>query len=282
MHSRDANRWGHYLVFFVCVPLAFAAWAAAIGMAPTPLLGLGVGFVYIATQVLAAWWINGLVAGWLAGLLRDYRPRLWQVLLGAFWIAWAPLVLFYYGQASFFASLFPKLAADAAVQTFSWDYVQELLRYSLPFLPLWIAAVYGYGRITGIWWFDSSEVRRTPVGKASDPDDAGNAELPVFLKRSKLTTDSKLLAVKAEEHYIHIYSQNESDMVRYRFGDALDQLDHGSGAQVHRSWWVCWDAVNQCRRKGKSLQLTLTNGLKVPVSLAHKAEVLDAVKRRSA
>ncbi|MDJ0927993.1 MAG: LytTR family DNA-binding domain-containing protein [Gammaproteobacteria bacterium] len=326
MHSRDANHAGggnsqtsfvggqaarpaghvlHFVVFFLLVPFGFAAWATAIGMTPAPLLGFGPGFVYIASQVLVAWWINGLVAGWLTGVLRDYRPRVWQILCAAFWIAWLPLIVFYYGHASFFASIFPELAADAAIQPFSWGYLLELLRYSLPFLPVWIAAVYGYNLITGVGWFDTNHIVGAPAGEATPlvteqvagaaaeqaappavnmvgaEGAAATATVPTFMKHSRLKPDSALLAVKADEHYIHIWNCNESDMLRYRFRDALEELDSNIGAQVHRSWWVRWDAINQCRRKGRSLRLTLSNGLRVPVSLAHKAAVLEAIKRRS-
>ena len=306
--STENTVWGlpsrlllHGSVFFLLIPAGIAFWLAAIGMSPAPEIGFQNALLYIISQMLVAWWVNGLVAGLLSGVLKNSRLRLWQILFISFWVAWIPLTVFYFGHASFFAALYPVLAPDAAIKPFSWGYIWELLRYSLPFLPIWMAAVYGYRYATGINWFGQrlvseslSEQTNHGESVAAGPPTmesdiavtnvpAGDApQIPAFVNRTRLPQQELPLAVKADEHYIHLWSDSDTDMVRYRFQDALAELDRSAGGQVHRSWWVRWDAISDSSRRGQSLSLTLVNGLQVPVSLSHKAEVLDIIQRQSA
>jgi len=292
--GRNQPRLLHGLVFFLALPIMFALWAAAIGMPPTPVIGLWGGILYISTQVVAAWWMNALVARLLTSLLSQYRLRLWVLLLLGFWLAWTPLTVFYFGHANFFATLYPALTADAAIRSFSWQYGWELLRYSIPFLPLWIGAVYGYRYATGVDWFGAQRAGLHVVptsdtdvlGRSQVADGArltarqgseGKTQVPEFIKRSHLPPHAIPVAIKADEHYVHVWTADSSDIVRYRFQDALTELEEEPGGQVHRSWWVRWDAVSTYSRRGQTLTLRLANDLDVPVSLAHKAAVLAAI-----
>jgi hypothetical protein len=282
-----------YLAFFVGLPLCFTLWAAAIGMAPAPALGFGNACLYIGTQVMAAWWGNGLGSHAVARLLRAYSPPLWLTLILGFWLMWIPLSIFYQGQHWFFEQIFPTLSHATQGPDFSWslDYFASLLRYSTPFLPIWMAAVYGYRVLTGSCWFEPSAGQTSGTQlREADPnsmtpgvEQAGAASVtsapavmiparPAFLAGSRIPVGAAICAIKAEEHYIQIWSDNHTDMVRYRFRDALQDLAAMDGAQIHRSWWINWDCVNGGRPRGRSMILTLRNGLVVPVSLAHVSE----------
>lgn len=86
----------------------------------------------------------------------------------------------------------------------------------------------------------------------------------------------KIISMQVEDHYVRVRSLNGSAMVLIRFSDALRGIAHVEGAQVHRSWWVATDAVTAIRKTGRTAQLTLSDGTKVPVSQPYLAQALKA------
>lgn len=264
-----------YAVFFLALPLLFALWATAIGMAPARMVSFDWAFLYIATQVSAAWWANALGSHLAARLAAGRQLPHALVLVAGFLIIWIPLGLFFKGHSALFQQLLPALATAMDKPAASWtlEYVLRFIRYSLPFLPIWIVAVYGYQVLGGVRWF--APVQPDPGAQAppSPAPVAGPAPAsPAFLATSRLPPGATVWAMKAEEHYLRIWSDGGTDLIRYRFRDAVQELAGQDGAQVHRSWWIHWDRVEGCRTRGRSMELNLPGGLLVPVSLSHKAE----------
>jgi hypothetical protein len=91
-----------------------------------------------------------------------------------------------------------------------------------------------------------------------------------------------LLAMGSEDHYVRLYSDRGDSLVAMRFADAVTALAESEGIQVHRSWWVAAGAVEAVNRAGEGLQLTLRNGLKVPVSRSFAQQVRKAWADRMA
>lgn len=99
---------------------------------------------------------------------------------------------------------------------------------------------------------------------------------PRFLARlTRLAgaTLDELLAVEAEDHYIKVHTSRGSELVYYRFADALDDLRGHDGLQVHRSFWVRRGAIQQVDTSGRHWMLVLVNGLCVPVSRANQGAI---------
>jgi hypothetical protein len=94
------------------------------------------------------------------------------------------------------------------------------------------------------------------------PDSTRHARL-ALLERVRPERRGALLAVKAEGHYLQVYTDAGSDLVLYRLSDALLELGAEDGAQVHRSWWVASRALAPQRHRDR---LVLANGVEVPVS----------------
>jgi hypothetical protein len=272
-------------VFFIGLPLACALWATAVGVGPARVLGFQSGLAYVGIQMLAAFCGNGLTALAAARMLRGFALPLWAVLLAGYALSWLPLYTFYLHHFAWFSQLFPEIVApmNRPPAGFTSQYLFHAARYSLPFIPMWLTAVYGYRFLTGVQFFNADDSPRLPrtapdatVAQAMTPEpaaltqDAGNA--PGFLAASRLPRGAVALAIKAEEHYIRIWSPSGTDIIRYRFSDAVRELADRNGCQVHRSWWINWDAVRNCRHRGRTLELVLDNGLEVPVSLAYKAD----------
>lgn len=117
-----------------------------------------------------------------------------------------------------------------------------------------------------------SEDGRVNDRPASDP--AGPSD-PALLGRLPAHLHRDILCLQVEDHYVRVHSALGSAMILMRFSDALRGLDHVEGAQVHRSWWVAASAVMLFRRAGRTAQLTLANGLIVPVSQPYVAAAAD-------
>lgn len=72
--------------------------------------------------------------------------------------------------------------------------------------------------------------------------------------------------VHAQEHYLEIGLENNVELVRGRMSDALEQLNNGDGIQLHRSWWVAAQEIDDFVKKGRDYKARLKSGALVPVA----------------
>ena len=112
-----------------------------------------------------------------------------------------------------------------------------------------------------------------PTGIDSDDNRVLGSAL-VALLPSKAGTD--ILALQAEDHYVRVYTSLGSALVRYRFGDAIRDLEALDGQQVHRSFWVRKSAVERLDTTANPWLITLRGGQQVPVSQAFRTAVRSA------
>ncbi len=101
-------------------------------------------------------------------------------------------------------------------------------------------------------------------------------EQPPFLEKVPGIRADEVLALQAEEHYVRVFHSSRgsegsegskgSELVHYRFGDAVREMPESLGTQVHRSWWVADRAVSAAERGARRWQLKLQSGHSVPVS----------------
>ena len=113
-----------------------------------------------------------------------------------------------------------------------------------------------------------TSVRATQVAAEALPPMIGNAVLPTGLADRlppRLGT-GRLIALKAEDHYLRIHTDLGSDIILMRMVDAVTLLDTTPGARVHRSWWVARKAVEGSSSIDGRTVLRLATGLAVPVS----------------
>ena len=113
---------------------------------------------------------------------------------------------------------------------------------------------------------------------AAPPVAAGPAPAPqpAFLDRLPAHLGSDLLALEMEDHYVRAHTALGSELILLRMRDAIAELGGIEGAQVHRSWWVARDAVEDVKRDGRNVRLVLPGGLEAPVSRTRVAELKDA------
>jgi DNA-binding LytR/AlgR family response regulator len=102
------------------------------------------------------------------------------------------------------------------------------------------------------------------------------------MSRLPAATYGKLIAMKAEDHYVRVYTDNGNSLVHYRFNDAVTDVAAQSGLQTHRSWWVREAEIVKLKTQGHRTHLILSSGLEVPVSRSYLNNVkrsLEEVKR---
>ncbi len=116
--------------------------------------------------------------------------------------------------------------------------------------------------------------QRVPAQTHAAPRDAAP---PAFLERlPPRLRGAELYAVRAEDHYLRLYTSRGEDMILMRLADALTELEGLEGAQVHRSWWVARSAVIDADRGNGRATFTLRGGAVAPVSRTYAAALRAA------
>ncbi len=112
-----------------------------------------------------------------------------------------------------------------------------------------------------------------PDSKDLPPEPAADT-LPspevLFQRRLPLDKRGALVRLEAQDHYLLVVTDQGSETLLMRLGDAADELA-GVGLRVHRSHWVSRAQVREhIRQKGRDI-LKMSNGEPVPVSRSYKA-----------
>lgn len=105
-------------------------------------------------------------------------------------------------------------------------------------------------------------------GQVTHAPPAGSPAAPVrFMERLPPRLKGAVIyAISAEDHYLKLHTSKGTDLILMRMSDAIVELEGLEGAQTHRSWWVARDAVENARREGDRMVLTIKGGVEAPVS----------------
>lgn len=115
-----------------------------------------------------------------------------------------------------------------------------------------------------------------PPAPESTPHNSSQTELHTPLHGRLPAGFPAILALSVEDHYTRVHAATRSEMVLMPLGEAIGMLPPEDGRQVHRSWWVAREALENHKREGRDIKLTLTNGLEVPVSRSKVQTLRDA------
>jgi hypothetical protein len=145
-------------------------------------------------------------------------------------------------------------------------------------MALWPAAI---GRIGLLAWYGQTLVVATGLalahGLAARPTGEAANRRPArpvagdFRSRLPASIGRDLIALQMEDHYVRAHTALGSALILIPLRQALAELAHVPGLQVHRSWWVARQAVVGTVQDGRNVRLKLVNGLLAPVSRAHVA-----------
>ena len=164
----------------------------------------------------------------------------------------------------------------AAIPTaFEVAWAEMLLRVERDLGPLDILAIAGDVALLSVPTLLLTHGFRAPPRAAFAPE-AVTSGARSLVARMEPRRRGDLLAVNSEDHYVRLYSDQGDELIAMRFGEALGMLAAGDGLQVHRRWWVAADAVESVARSGDGLELTLRNGMTVPVSRSYAQQVRKA------
>jgi hypothetical protein len=274
--------WLDGIIFFIGIPFAIAFIFSLVGIRLTADLPYPIALLYMNLHMFIAWWAMSTMATLLKFVFQSWRPPVTVICTLGFFVSLIPAAFMYNALGDYFSELYPVFAdnrADESLPSWNVEYLLHFIRYSIPALPLFLVGVYGYRLVTGVDWFGYAKLKATqpaPLPVTATTPVAG------MIEGSKLPADAVILAIKAEQHYIQVWSDSGKDMVRYRFKDLPESLAGSHGAQVHRSWWVNFDSVRETRQSGRNLELVINNQLVVPVSLSFKNSVLSMLEREQA
>ncbi len=258
-------------VFFVVAPVLVGLMLGWNRMGVGPYMTRGASTLYW-TGLAFAVWIAATVGTVLVHAVAARRRRwpLWAVALAGAVIGMA---LFYWPIARYrhFGLSFIPAGFGGPAPPLPWptlDYLPKLIANTLPGVAYWTAAA----------WIVSRLFARQPDGPVATATAA--PDMPVAMHaaahveaalRARLPAhlDAEILALKAEDHYVRVYTARGDTLVHYRFRDAVRGLASADGLQVHRSFWVRRSAITRHCSEGHSQFLHLVNGLKVPVSRSY-------------
>lgn len=106
---------------------------------------------------------------------------------------------------------------------------------------------------------------------------------PLLFEKLPPELGRDLICLRAQDHYVEAMTALGSAAVLMRLSDAERDLAGLAGLRVHRSWWVNLDHVTGfVRSEGGGMDLTLSNGMVIPVARGQRAALRSAIHKRRA
>lgn len=94
-----------------------------------------------------------------------------------------------------------------------------------------------------------------------------------LLERLPPQKRGELLRLSVQDHYTQIVTTRGQQLVLLRFADALKELGHTAGLQVHRSHWIADADFISLRKQTGRLHIITKDGTEIPVSRSYSAAV---------
>jgi hypothetical protein len=281
--AADARVWRLRVWFYLAVPLLLGfllGWLRVGRVAAWPIEW---AVPYWLVLSLSTTWLTALGTVPVALLLRPLRGPLWLTLLLGQLVAGYLLVRPF--AVLYVDGLNALVPAERAVAPLAGGLTAFLQRFpsnavlwvglNLLFYYAFRMPRFGYAppQVDAGPTVAAGPARTTAAaaGRNDSPTAASAAAAtcapPAFMGRVRGERRGELLALKADGHYLHVYTDSGTDMILYRLSDALAEVAPHDGARVHRSWWVAARALGPARHPE---HLELSNGLEVPVSRSYR------------
>jgi len=281
------------LLFYVAIPFAIAFLLGWVQVGRTAEWPKAIALLYWFGHVYVGLFFLEVGTPPIAHLLRPRGVPLWvTVIIGQFIIGWIAILPF----SRFYVEWVHTFLAPELVGPLQTSSLAEVLQRIPSNIVFWLGINLLFFYVLGMPRFGyvprgpspavaDPRVAQPPgaaaAGSIPEPDareslSAAPASHPVnqpaFMAHVRPDRFGNLLALHADGHYIHVYTDAGADMILYRLGDAIAELgDDAQGLRVHRSWWVADRAIAP---DGVSVgRLSLVNGLEVPVSRSNRSLV---------
>lgn len=301
------------LLFFLLIPALIGVLLGANRAGVALFFPWPVGILFWSLTTVGVWFLLYLGAALSGVLLRPWNPPLWLILLSGAVIGSFPArYLMYYSVETLSGFLLDgREPQPVPAVTLSWEFLGYYLRAWFGVFALWTAVGLFFDRWFGFPRFGRNEARgecererkdgavsasgtptaghpaAVPNAPPLSPEAVGGATPDAepdpapqiaggLAERLPEKLGGNILALKAEDHYVRVYTDRGSDLVLYRLSDAITELAALDGVRVHRSYWVRKSSVRGVQRHGRGLLLTLSNDLEVPVSQTYKELAREA------
>jgi hypothetical protein len=109
-------------------------------------------------------------------------------------------------------------------------------------------------------------------GRSRDPA----RQEPRLMRRLSPCFKGPILRLTVRDHCVDVVSRSAVETIRFRFADAIDEMEPVRGHCTHRSHWVAQDAIESVDRTDGKIHLKLINGDLVPVSRKYRPGLEDA------
>ncbi len=264
--------------------------------------------LYCLMHAFAAWWTLCAVTGLVHRVLRRWRPHQLVVLtlgMAIMSVIYAPVTDL---LNSVFVLAFGLNINSPLEEAFYSHYTSadnsQILPHSVRDYAIWLGVNMLFDRYVGLprYRYPAPRTIATRTGRAAiqeaesqpgadNPQDSPRSvpaepapepamvitpATPAFAFLHRLDVDVdpvSIVAIKAEQHYVKIITQQKNHLLLHRFGDVLAEIPEAAGVQVHRSWWVRLDAIDHMHHSGRRMKAILKNGVEVPVSSPHQTMV---------
>ncbi len=272
--------WTH-LAYFVGVPLVVAVYAGLNNWEIRHVAGITGSLTFYAAHAFPPWWTTCLCTLGAKKALGVWKPP-WLVLLLIGHLVGSLITTPYSNwlTGKYVEELIIRGIRHDDIVFFSADFWLYTLRAG----AIWLGINFLFDRFLGLPLYRYEIPRGFDAPGSSDAQAAQSLghwpdRAPAFVSRlPQPIGPQELQAIKAEQHYIKILGSGKSQMVLYRFSDAINELPPEMGMQVHRSYWVNSAAIKAVHAKAKDFYLLLQNDQKVPVSGPYQGMIRELAR----
>jgi len=110
-----------------------------------------------------------------------------------------------------------------------------------------------------------SEENDMPLKEKSLPMDLTLANVS-FIRKLSSSVAAEPLLLQAQEHYLKVTTELGSELILYKFGQAMREVPASFGVQIHRSFWVATHNVKNWSMTDNGIKIFVHHGDPVPVS----------------
>jgi hypothetical protein len=273
----EARTW-RLLAFYLGVPVIVALYGGLNNWQLLEMAGYGPALGFYAAHAILPWWTTCALTSLAMWTLARWKP--------------SPYVLMLIGSLAAALVTLPYTNWLTAAWDTRWPSAQlhqqiaplfsaEFWRYTASATAMWLIVNFIFDRFLGLpryryviprgYDFHVPTPSAQPAPATSDKAVANGQ--PGFTRRMPVDLGlGDILAIKAEQHYIRVYTADREYLLR--------ELGPDIGVQVHRSYWINKNAIDCIKPRAKKFLVKLVTGTEIPVSTPYHAMVKDIARSR--
>ncbi|MDH3511930.1 MAG: LytTR family transcriptional regulator [Gammaproteobacteria bacterium] len=281
----DSRTW-RLLAFYGGVPVIVALYGGLNNWQLLQIAGYGPALAFYAAHAILPWWTTCALTSLAMLTLARWKPSPYVLMLiGSLAAAFVTLPYTNWLTESWDARWPSEQLHRQIAPLFS----AEFWRYTASATAMWFVVNFIFDRFLGLPRYRYEIPRgydfhdpKSSATEASPPTaQTASTDKPGFMQRMPVDLGlDDILAIKAEQHYIRVYTAKRDYMLLHRFSDAVRELGPDIGVQVHRSYWINKNAVDCIKPRAKKFLVKLVTGAEIPVSTPYHAMVRDIARSR--